>query len=58
MLPESLTVSEAAAPSGTLGTIIVVFVVFVAVVLPSLGFLFYLDQQSLLDTEEEAPAPT
>jgi cytochrome d ubiquinol oxidase subunit II len=58
MLPESLTVSEAAAPSGTLGTIIVVFVVFVAVVLPSLGFLFYLDQHSLLDTEEEAPAPT
>lgn len=51
ILPTSLKVSDAAAPSGTLGTIIVVFIVAAIVILPSLGLLYVLDQKSLVGDE-------
>ena len=56
ILPETLKVSDAAAPSGTLGAILVVAVLLALICLPALGLLYYLDQHSLLDTEEAEPA--
>ena len=60
MLPQSLTVSQAAAPTGTLDAILVVFVFAALIILPSLGLLYILDQKSLLAGEgaSEAPVPT
>jgi cytochrome bd ubiquinol oxidase subunit II len=51
MLPETLKVSQAAAPDPTLETIIVVFIVAAVTILPSLALLYTLDQKSLLDSE-------
>jgi cytochrome d ubiquinol oxidase subunit II len=51
MLPTSLTVSDAAAPSGTLTAILVVFGAAVVVILPALVLLYTLDQRSLLPEE-------
>jgi cytochrome d ubiquinol oxidase subunit II len=51
ILPESLTIENAAAPSGTMGAILVVFVVFVVLVAPSIALLYRLDQKSLLEAE-------
>jgi cytochrome d ubiquinol oxidase subunit II len=48
VLPPSLTVSDAAAPSATLKTLLGVFGVAVLVVLPSLGLLFTLVQRNLV----------
>jgi cytochrome d ubiquinol oxidase subunit II len=57
MLPESLTVEDAAAPSPTLWSVLVVFGAAAVIILPALALLYWLDQRSLLDTEEE-PAPS
>ncbi len=54
ILPTSLKVSQAAAPDPTLTTILVVFVAAAILILPSLGFLYALDQKSLLDVDAEA----
>ena len=51
ILPESLTIDAAAAPSGTMGAILVVFAAFVVLVAPSLALLYRLDQKSLLETD-------
>jgi cytochrome bd ubiquinol oxidase subunit II len=51
ILPTSLKVSAAAAPDPTLTAIIVVFVIAVVVILPSIGYLYVLDQKSLLDAD-------
>jgi cytochrome d ubiquinol oxidase subunit II len=51
MLPESLKVSQAAGPTGTLEAVLVVFVVAAVVILPSLGLLYVLMQKSLLEGE-------
>lgn len=51
ILPTSLEVSAAAAPSATLTTVIVVFGVAAAVIGPSLALLYVLDQRSLLPEE-------
>lgn len=58
ILPTSLKVSAAAAPSATLATLLVVFGVAAVVILPSLAFLYVLDQRSLLPDEgvESRPA--
>jgi cytochrome bd ubiquinol oxidase subunit II len=48
MLPTTLTVSQAAAPSSTLTAVLVVFLVAAVVILPALGLLYYLDQRTLL----------
>ena len=51
ILPESLKVSQAAAPDGTLEAVLVVFVLAAVIILPSLALLFVLDQKSLLPGE-------
>jgi cytochrome d ubiquinol oxidase subunit II len=58
ILPTSLKVSAAAAPSATLGSVLVVFGVAAVVVVPSLAFLYVLDQRSLLPEEGVDAAPT
>jgi cytochrome bd ubiquinol oxidase subunit II len=59
LLPESLTVSEAAAPSGTLTTILVAVGLAAALVVPGFVLLYVLDQRQLLPEEgvEEEPSP-
>jgi cytochrome bd ubiquinol oxidase subunit II len=57
ILPTSLKVSAAAAPSATLATVLVVFGVAAVVILPSLAFLYVLDQRSLLPEEGIDPHP-
>ncbi len=59
IIPESLKVEQAAAPSGTLTAVLVVFVLAAVLILPSLGLLYVLDQKSLLstDTSEAIPEP-
>ncbi len=56
ILPETLTVVDAAAPSGTLTTVLVVFAIAAVVILPSIGLLYWLDQRGLLP-EESVDAP-
>ena len=51
MLPETLKVSQAAGPTGTLEAVLVVFVVAAVIILPALGLLYTLDQKSLLAGE-------
>jgi cytochrome d ubiquinol oxidase subunit II len=51
VLPQSLKVSQAAAPDATLETILFVFVLAAVLILPSLAWLYYLDQQSALAAE-------
>ena len=57
MLPESLKVSQAAAPTGTLEAVLVVFVFAAVVILPSLALLYTLDQKSLLAGEGASEGP-
>ena len=51
ILPTSLKISAAAAPDPTLTSILVVFLIAVVVILPSLGYLYVLDQKSMLDAD-------
>jgi cytochrome d ubiquinol oxidase subunit II len=51
LLPESLTVSDAAAPTGTLQALVVTVVLAVVVVLPGFVLLYVLAQRSLLPGE-------
>jgi cytochrome bd ubiquinol oxidase subunit II len=51
ILPTSLKVSAAAAPSATLATVLVVFGVAAVLIVPSLALLYVLDQRSLLPEE-------
>jgi cytochrome bd ubiquinol oxidase subunit II len=57
ILPTSLTIKAAAAPSGTMTAIVVVFVIFVLLVVPSIALLYTLDQKSLLQTGAREPSP-
>jgi len=51
LLPESLTIAEAAAPDSTLTVVFVVFAVAAVLVLPSLALLYTLSQRDLLEHE-------
>jgi cytochrome d ubiquinol oxidase subunit II len=51
MLPTSLTVADAAAPSGTLYALLAATILFVLVVVPGMSLLYTLDQKSLLPGE-------
>jgi cytochrome bd ubiquinol oxidase subunit II len=51
LLPETLTVSAAAAPSGTIGTVLVAAGLAVLLIVPAFGLLYVLDQKSLLPGE-------
>jgi cytochrome d ubiquinol oxidase subunit II len=55
LLPEKLTISDAAAPSSTLTGVLVVFGVALVVVLPSIGLLFTLVQRNMVE-ETARPA--
>jgi cytochrome d ubiquinol oxidase subunit II len=49
LLPPTLTISAAAAPSTTLKSMLIVFAAAVALVLPALGLLFVLVQRNLVE---------
>ena len=51
ILPETLKVSQAAAPSGTLTTLLVAAICALVIVLPGFILLYTLDQKSLLPAE-------
>jgi cytochrome bd ubiquinol oxidase subunit II len=51
MLPTTLTVDQAASPSGTLAALLLVTGVAVVVIFPAIGLLFLLDQRGLLAGE-------
>jgi cytochrome d ubiquinol oxidase subunit II len=59
LLPESLKVEAAAAPSGTLTAVLVVFAFAVVIILPSMALLYVLDQKDLLPGEgvDSPPLP-
>jgi cytochrome d ubiquinol oxidase subunit II len=57
ILPPSLTVSDAAAPSETLKAVLIVFGVAVLVVLPSLGLLYTLVQRNLVEETSQPARP-
>ena len=57
LLPTSLTVSAAAAPSGTITAVLVATGLAVVLIVPAFGLLYVLDQKSLLP-EEGAPEPS
>ncbi len=56
LLPTSLTVSEAAAPSGTIAAVLVATGLAVVLIVPAFVLLYVLDQQTLLP-EESVPEP-
>jgi cytochrome d ubiquinol oxidase subunit II len=55
LLPEKLTIDDAAAPSATLTGLLVVFGVAVVFVLPAIGLLYTLVQRNLVE-ETSRPA--
>ncbi len=56
VLPQTLKVSQAAAPDATLWAILFVFVLAAVLILPSLAWLYYLDQRSALAGEGAGPS--
>jgi cytochrome bd ubiquinol oxidase subunit II len=56
ILPESLTVDAAAAPSGTITAVLIATGLVVVIIGPSFALLSSLDQRSLLP-EESLPGP-
>jgi cytochrome d ubiquinol oxidase subunit II len=56
LLPQSLTIDAAAAPSSTLTTVLIVFGVAVVLVVPSIVLLYLLAQRSMIE-EGESPQP-
>ena len=57
LLPTSLTVSQAAAPSGTIAAVLVATALAAVLIVPAFVLLYVLDQKSLLP-EESMPEPT
>jgi cytochrome bd ubiquinol oxidase subunit II len=57
LLPESLTVSQAAAPTGTIKAVLVVAILAALLIVPAFALLYTLDQRGLLPEEgaEERP---
>jgi len=51
ILPTSLTIADAAAPTGTLQALLAATILFVVVVVPGISLLYILDQKSLLPGE-------
>ena len=51
LLPESLTISAAASPSGTLAVVLVAVGLAAVLVLPGFALLYVLDQRGLLPEE-------
>jgi cytochrome d ubiquinol oxidase subunit II len=57
LLPEDLTIDDAAAPSATLTGLLIVFGVAVFIVLPAIGLLFTLVQRNLIEETVRPPSP-
>jgi len=60
VLPQTLTVAQAAAPSGTITAVLVATALAVVILGPSFALLYMLDQRSLLPGEgvrDQASAP-
>jgi cytochrome d ubiquinol oxidase subunit II len=57
LLPQKLTIADAAAPSATLTSVLIVFGVAVVLVLPSIGLLYTLVQRSLVEETSPPPGP-
>jgi len=55
LLPQTLTIAQAAAPTETLTSVLIVFGIAVVVVLPALGLLFTLAQRNIVE-ETSKPA--
>jgi cytochrome bd-type quinol oxidase subunit 2 len=55
-----MTVAQAAAPNATLVSVLVVFIAAALLILPSIAWLYFLDQRGVLsgDAEHEAEATT
>lgn len=51
ILPDTLTVEAAAAPSGTIGAVLVATALAVLFIFPAIAFLFVLDQRGMLPEE-------
>jgi cytochrome d ubiquinol oxidase subunit II len=51
LLPTSLTIADAAAPTGTLHALLAATILFVIVVIPGISLLYTLDQKNLLPGE-------
>jgi cytochrome d ubiquinol oxidase subunit II len=60
ILPQTLTVSQAAAPTATLEAVLIATALAVLLIFPSLGLLYTLDQRGLLPDEglDDLPAPS
>jgi cytochrome bd ubiquinol oxidase subunit II len=56
LLPQKLTIADAAAPSATLTSLLIVFAIAVVLVLPAIGLLFTLVQRNLVE-ETSQPSP-
>jgi cytochrome bd ubiquinol oxidase subunit II len=56
LLPQVLTIDDAAAPSATLTAVLIVFGAAVVLVLPSIALLYTLAQRELIE-ESEGPQP-
>ena len=56
LLPQQLTIADAAAPSATLTSVLIVFGVAVVLVIPAIGLLFTLVQRNYV-AETTKPAP-
>ena len=56
LLPTSLTVADAAAPSGTMKAVFVATALAAVLIVPAFALLYTLDQKSLLPEEEHARA--
>ena len=56
LLPTSLTVADAAAPSGTMKAVFLATVLAAVRIVPAFALLYTLDQKSLLP-EESVPEP-
>ncbi len=57
VLPGTLTIAQAAAPSGTLTGVLVVFGIAVVAVLPAIGLLFTLVQRNLVEETARPAGP-
>ena len=51
LLPESLTVADAAAPAGTLGALTVAVALLLVLIVPAFALLYHLDRRQLLPEE-------
>jgi cytochrome d ubiquinol oxidase subunit II len=58
LLPKTLTVSAAAAPSGTIAAVLVATGLAVVLIVPAFGLLYVLDQRTLLPEEGLPDPPT